>query len=113
MQVINRSAVVGKAVLALHGAGNILLRRMFGLRQRLVIQFFIKTVFKVVVHCHFIRRLHALGVAVDVRQGKPFRLFRERSIQFPHFCNLLPHIPGPQVFFRPSASAQEVFAVGF
>ena len=86
---------------------------MFGLRQRLVIQPFIKAIFKVVVHRNFVGRLHALGVAFDVLRGEPFRLFRQGGVEFPHFGDLLPHVPSPQMLFRTSASAQEVVAVGF
>ena len=102
-----------KAILALHGAGHIFLRSLFGLRQRLVIQPFIKSIFKVMVDHHLIRRLHALGVTVDVLHGEPFRFIWQGSIEFTHFGDLFPHVPSPQVLFRPSASAQEIFAVGF
>ena len=113
LKVIDTSAIIGKAILALHGAGHIFLRRLFGLRQRLVIQPFIIAIFEVVVDHHFVRRLHALGVAVDVLHGEPFRFIRQGSIKFPHFGDLFPHDPSPQVLFRPSTSAQEVIAVGF
>ena len=69
IQIVDTSAVVGKAVLALHRSGHILLRRLFRLCQRLVIQPFVKSIFKVVVHRNFVGRLHALGVAVDVLWG--------------------------------------------
>ena len=113
LKVIDTSAVIGKAVLALHGSGHILLRRLFRLRQRLVIQPFVKPIFKVMVDHHLKRRLHAIGIAVDVLHGEPFRLFREKCVQLPHLCDLLLHVTGPQVLLRPSASAQEVVAVGF
>ena len=113
IQIVDTSAVIGKAILALHGAGHIFLRSLFSLRQRLVIQPFIKPVFKVVVHHHLKRRFHALGVAVDVLLCDPFRFFRQGGVEFPHFGDLLPHVPGPQMLFRTSASAQEVVAVGF
>jgi len=113
LKVIDTRAIIGKAILALHSAGHIFLRSLFGLRQRLVIQPFIKAIFKVVVHHHFVRRLHALGIAVDVLHGEPFRFFRQGVIEFPHFGDLLPHVPGPQVLFRPTASAKEIFTVGF
>ena len=113
IQIVDTSAVIGKAVLALHRSGHILLRRLFRLCQRLVIQPFVKSIFKVVVHRNFVGRLHALGVAVDVLRGKPFRFFRQGGIEFPHFGDLFPHVPGPQMLFRTSASAQEVVAVGF
>ena len=74
---------------------------------------FIKAIFKVVVHHHFVRRLHALGIAVDVLHGEPFRFFRQGGVEFPHFGDLLPHVPGPQVLFRPTASAKEIFTVSF
>ena len=113
LKVIDTRAIIGKAILALHSAGHIFLRSLFGLRQRLVIQPFINPIFKMMVHHHFVRRLHALGVAVDVLHGEPFRFIRQGSIKFPHFGDLFPHAPSPQVLFRPSASAQEVIAVGF
>ena len=69
IQIVNTSAVIGKAVLALHGAIYIFPRRLFRLCQRLVIQPFVKAIFKVVVHRNFVGRLHALGVAVDVLWG--------------------------------------------
>lgn len=65
------------------------------------------------VHHHFVRRLHALGVTVDVLHGEPFRFIWQGGIEFPHFGDLFPHVPGPQMLFRTSASAQEVVAVGF
>ena len=113
IQIVDTSAVIGKAVLALHCSGHILLRRLFRLCQRLVIQPFIKTIFKAVVHHHLKRRFHTLGVAVDVLRGEPFRFFRQGGVEFPHFGDLFPHVPGPQMLFRTSASAQEVVAVGF
>ena len=113
LKVIDTSSIIGKAILALHGSGHILLRRLFCLRQRLVIQPFIKAIFKVVVHHHLKRRLHALGIAVNVLLCEPFRFFRQGGVEFPHFGDLLPHGPGPQVLFRPSASAKEIFTVIF
>ena len=113
LKVIDTSAVIGKAILALHGAGHILLRRLFCLRQRLVIQPFIKSIFKVMVHHHLKRRLHALGIAFDVLLCEPFRFFRQGGVEFPHFGDLLSYVPSPQVLFRPSASAKEIFTVGF
>ena len=113
LKVIDTSAIIGKTILALHSAGHIFLRSLFGLRQRLVIQPFINPIFKMMVHHHFVRRLHALGIAVDVLHSEPFRFIRQGSIEFTHFCDLFPHVPSPQVLFRPSASAQEVVTVGF
>ena len=113
LKVIDTSAVIGKAILALHGAGHIFLRRLFRLRQRLVIQPFIKPIFKVMVDYHLIRWFHALGIVVDVLHGEPFRFIWQGVIEFPHFCDLLSHISGPQVLFRPTARAQEIVAVGF
>ena len=95
LKVIDTSSIIGKAILALHGSGHILLRRLFCLRQRLVIQPFIKAIFKVVVHHHLKRRLHALGIAVDVLHGEPFQFIRQGNIEFPHFGDLFPHVPSP------------------
>ena len=113
LKVIDTRAIIGKAILALHSAGHIFLRSLFGLRQRLVIQPFINPIFKVMIHHHFVKRLHALGIAVDVLHGEPFRFFRQGVIEFPHFGDLLSHVPSPQVLFCPPASAQEIVAVGF
>ncbi len=52
-------------------------------------------------------------MAINILHGEPFRFFRQGGIEFPHFGNLLVHIPCPQVFFRPSASIQKVIAIGF
>ena len=113
LQVINGSAIIGKAILAIHGAIHILLRSLFRLCKRLVVQLFVKAVFKMMVHGHLIRRFHAPGVTVDVLRGDPFRFIWKRGIQFPHFSDLFPHVSGPQVLFCPSSSAQKVVAVGF
>ena len=113
LKVIDTCAIIGKAILALHSSGHIFLRRLFRLRQRLVIQPFIKPIFKVMVDYHLIRWFHALGIVVDVLHGEPFRFIWQGVIEFPHFGDLFPHVPSPQVLFRPSASAQEVVTVGF
>lgn len=109
--VIHGSAVIGKTVF-LHRTSNIALRRSLRFLQRLIVQLIVKAVFKMVIGCNLIGRGHLCGVAVNCFCGQPFRFFRERIIQLPHFFDLRVDTACPQMLFTPAPSAEEVVAVG-
>ena len=113
LEIINGGSIIGIAILALHGAGHILLRSLFRFYKCLVVQFFIKAVFKMMEHHHFIGRGHLLFITVDVLRGKPFWFFREKRIQIQHFGDLRFYVPSPEVLFCPASFAQIVVAIGF
>ena len=104
LQVIDGSAIIAKAVI-LHCPVYIALRHLFGLFQRLVVQSFIKAVFKVVVDHYLIPRSHATGIIVDSLFCQPFGFFGEGIVKLPHLFDLIVHIACPQVLFAAASRA--------
>ena len=108
--IIHSSAVILESV-RFHGAIYIALRCPFCFCQRLIIQLFIKAIFKVMVGNHQIRRSHTLCIAVNRFFGQPFRLFRQSIVQFTHFGDLLTDAACPQMAGIAFTSAQEILAI--
>ena len=108
--VVDSRTVILKAV-TLHCTVHIALRSFFCFGQCLVVHLIIKPIFKMMVRNNQIRRCHPLGIIVDSLFGQPFRLFRERIVQFPHFGNLRMNTACPQMLFRTVACTKEILTV--
>ena len=108
--VVDGCAVIRKAV-AFHRAVHITLCGFFCFFQRLIVQFLIKAVFKVMICHNLIPWGHPLGIIINHFFGQPFRFLRKRVIKLPHFDDLRIDAARPQVLFCAVACSKEVFAV--
>ena len=86
--VVDGCTIICKAV-AFHCAVHITLCGFFRFFQRLIVQFLIKAVFKVMICHNLIPWGHPLGIIINHFFGQPFRFLGERVIQLPHFDDLL------------------------
>ena len=108
--VVDGCTIICEAV-AFHRTVHIALCGFFCFFQRLIVQFLIKAVFKVMI-CHdLIPWGHPLGIIINHFFGQPFRLLRKRVIKLPHFDDLRIDAARPQVLFCAVACSKEVFAV--
>ena len=108
--VVDGCTIICKAV-AFHCAVHITLCGFFRFFQRLIVQFLIKAVFKVMICHNLIPWGHPLGIIINHFFGQPFRFLRKRVIKLPHFDDLRIDAARPQVLFCAVACSKEVFAV--
>ena len=108
--VVDGCTVIRKAI-AFHCAVHITLRGFFRFFQRLIVQFFIKAIFKVMIRHDLILRCHPVSIIINHFFRQPFRFLGERVIQLPHFDDLCIDAARPQMLFCAVACAKKVFAV--
>ena len=85
--VVDGCTIICKAV-AFHCAVHITLCGFFCFFQRLIVQFLIKAVFKVMIYYNLILWCHPVGIIINHFFCQPFRLLGKRVIQPPHFDDL-------------------------
>ena len=109
-QIIDGCTIIGKAI-TFHSAVDIRLCSAFRFSLRLIFQFFIKAIFRMMISYHLITRGHALFVAVNGIGSNPLGFDRQCIIQFPHLMNLRRDRAGPQVLFAAPASIEEIVTI--